>query len=69
VSIIDRERTDYSPVLPGERGNYNWPVRYDMTGGFLGITQIEGDTVKDRVLLSPKQVRELTAFIRKKSKR
>lgn len=66
MSIIDRERIDYSPTLPGERGNYDWPVRFDMGGtGYLGISQFE-DTdggTKDRVLLSPKQVKALLAFV------
>lgn len=59
-------RTYYSDKIDGERGNYGWPVRYDLTDGYVGITQTEGDVVKDRVLLSPKQVKELTRFIEQK---
>lgn len=55
-------RTIYSDQIAGARGNYNWPVRFDSTDGHLGITQTEGDKVKDRVLLSPKQVQELIKF-------
>jgi hypothetical protein len=55
-------RTYYSDKVKGARGNYNWLARYDLTDGYLGISQIEGDKVKDRVLLSPKQVKELIEF-------
>lgn len=57
----------YSKKVEGNRGNYNWPVRFDITGnGYLGITQFEGDTVKDHVLLSPKQVHKLMVFAKKR---
>jgi len=59
-------RTRYSNRIKGDRGNFDWPARFDWTtggGGYLGITQMDGDEVKDRVLLSPKQVEELAAFI------
>lgn len=55
--------TTYSNKIAGEKRNYDLPVRFDLTDGFLGITQFEGDVVKDRALLSPKQVRELVDFI------
>lgn len=62
------ERTHYSDEIPGARGNYNWPVTYDLTGGFLGITQKdENGKVKDRILLSPKQAQELTRFLARQS--
>lgn len=54
--------TVYGEKIKGARGNYNWPVRFDVTDGYLGVTQYDGDTVKDRVLLSPAQVRELLKF-------
>ncbi len=55
--------TKYSDKIDGDRGNYGWPVRFDKTGrGYLGITQFDGETVKDRVLLSPKQVKALITF-------
>lgn len=54
----------YSEEIPGTRGNFNWTTTFDLTDGYVGITQKEADgTVKDRVLLSPHQARELTAFI------
>lgn len=59
-------RTYYSERIKGERGNYNWPARFDLTNGFVGVTQFDGDEVKDRILLSPKQVRELNAFLGQK---
>lgn len=55
--------TRYSDEIKGERRNYDWPVRYDMTDGFLRIVQKDGDRVKDCILLSPKQVKELGAFV------
>lgn len=62
-------RTYYSDKIKGARGNYDWPVTYDLTDGYLGITQTEGDAVKDRVLLSPMQVKELTEFIERHQRR
>lgn len=56
--------TTYGDMIKGDRRNYNWASRFDLTeDGYLGITQFDGVTVKDRVLLSPKQVKELAAFI------
>lgn len=54
--------TVYSDRIKGAPRNYNWPVRLDITDGYLGITQFDGEKVKDRVLLSPAQVRELLKF-------
>jgi hypothetical protein len=61
-----RGDTTYSDEVPGARGNYGWPATFDLTDGYLGITQFEGDTVKDRVLLSPRQVAALVAFVSKR---
>ena len=58
----DPERTSYSKNIAGAKGNYDWSVKFDRTGGFIGITQLDGARVKDRVLLSPKQMSELMAF-------
>lgn len=57
--------TTYSDLVPGDRGNYDLPVCFDRTGKYIGITQLNGDTVSNRILLSPKQVRELLAFLGK----
>jgi hypothetical protein len=56
-----KDRTDFSDEIAGNEGNHDLPVRYDMTDGYLGISQ-----TGDRVLLSPKQVAELTRFIEQK---
>ena len=65
-----RGRTYYSEKIRGAQGNYGWAVGFDITDGYIGITQFDGETVKDRVLLSPAQARELVEFITgKKSSR
>jgi hypothetical protein len=56
-------RTTYSEKIKGDRGNFDWQVRFDLTDGFLGITQFDGEAVKDRVLLSPAQAKELVEFV------
>ena len=58
------EVTRYSVKIKGDRGNYYWAVRFDMTdGGYLGITQYdENGELKDRVLLSPKQFAAIRAL-------
>jgi hypothetical protein len=61
--------TTYSEKVKGARGNYGWLARFDLTDGYLGITQFEGEKVKDRVLLSPAQVQELLNFIGSKKTR
>lgn len=60
-------QTRYSEKIAGVRGNHNQSARYDLTGGYLGITQTDGEVVTDRVLLSPKQVEELAKFISRKA--
>lgn len=55
--------TTYSERIRGARGNYNWQARFDLTDSYLGITQFDGEAVKDRVLLSPAQVKELVNFV------
>lgn len=68
----DQERRmpiHYSEMIKGDRGNHECPARFDLTGGYLGITQIGDGQVKDRVLLSPNQVKELTDFIGRKGRR
>lgn len=61
--------TKYSDTIYGDRGNFEWPSRFDWTGGYLGITQTEDGAVKDRVLLSPEQVKELMDFVEKNKRR
>jgi hypothetical protein len=57
--------TEYSLKIEGMQGNYNYAVQFDITDGFLGIDQIKDDGEIDRVLLSPMQVKELIAFVRR----
>jgi hypothetical protein len=62
--MLASHETKYSNKIDGDKGNYQQQVRFDLTGlKYLGITQFDGETVKDRVLLSPKQVDELRAFL------
>ena len=62
-------RTRYSEDIKGDQGNFNWSACFDLTGGYLGISQSQGGELKDRVLLSPKQVEELVAFVQSKKAR
>lgn len=55
--------TRYSEKIAGDRGNHGRAARFDLTDGYLGVTQTEGCAVKDRVLLSPAQVKELLTFV------
>ncbi len=56
------DETRYSEAIKGDRGNYKWPVRFDINGrGYLGISQMN-----ERVLMCPAQVAELVAFIKAK---
>lgn len=59
--------TRYSDRIAGVPGNYGQSVRFDSTGGYLGISQEEtqlGDKiVLHRVLLSPWQVRALKKWL------
>jgi len=62
--IIAADETVYSDEVKGATGNYNWPARFDMTGGkFLGITQKHDDGTIEGVLLAPAQIRALKAFL------
>jgi hypothetical protein len=73
-NTYEMDETTYSDEIPGDAGNCAWPVRFDNTGpayhahepGYIGITQFdEHGKVKERVLLSPDQMRALIAFSRK----
>jgi len=61
--LSDNTTTRYSEKIKGDRGNFDWTARFDVTGGYLGITQWEGEVARDRVLLSPAQVQELLDFV------
>lgn len=58
--------TRYSEKIKGNRANHNFQSRFDLSDGYLGITQWDGASVTDRVLLSPEQVQELLDFVGKK---
>jgi hypothetical protein len=65
-----RGDTTYSDEVPGERMNYDWAVRFDKTDGFIGITQYdEHGKLKDRVLLSPDQLKALVVFARARQRK
>lgn len=57
---------DYSDKVKGDRGNFDQSVKFDKQDGYIGITQYEGDSVRDRVLLSPKQFEALRRFAKAK---
>jgi len=63
-NLVGREITDYSRLEKGDPQNHYLSVRFDVTDGYVGITQLEGDRVKSRVLLSPAQWQALTAFLK-----
>lgn len=58
-----RNATVYSDRVQGDKGNYDWPVIFDKTRGYVGIVQYD-DTGVQRVLLSPDQIKALVKFIK-----
>lgn len=67
-SLVGCGVTDYSRREKGEARNHHHAARYDVTDGFVGITQFDGDSATlsvatDRVLLSPSQFSALVAFV------
>ena len=65
MSVDTKGATTYSGVVNGDAQNHKLPVRFDVTDGYVGISQYDGTLVADRVLLSPKQVQALVQFMRK----
>lgn len=60
---LKADETVYSETWPGDCGNYDLPVRFDKNGGYVGIDQWSDSHKKlERVLLSPRQVKELIQF-------
>jgi hypothetical protein len=57
------EITTYSETHSGDKRNYYWSVRFDETGGYVGIQQTGDENT--RVILSPKQVEEFLKFLKK----
>lgn len=62
---IDNEDclTVYSDRVQGDVGNFDWTVRFDVTDGYVGISQW-GDSGCERILLSPAQMKALFEFVR-----
>ena len=58
------DTTRYSKPVPGDKGNYHWTAKFDMTDGYVGITQVEVGQTLARVLLSPRQMHALIDFWR-----
>ena len=67
MSKAAREGITYSAKICGARGNYHWPVSFDIDGGYVGINQYEYSSTGNfrRILLSPLQVKELIAFVKR----
>lgn len=59
--------TEYSKEVPGCKGNYGWTAQFDITDGFLRIVQKDGPDIKEAVLLSPRQVKAMLAFLEAQS--
>lgn len=59
--------TKYSEPVAGTPSNYNLRVRFDLTDGMLGISQMhegrDGPGSVDRVLLNKAQVDALLQFL------
>lgn len=53
---------EYSDKVQGDAQNFNQSVKFDKQEGYIGIIQYDGDAVRDRVLLSPKQLKALISF-------
>ena len=54
----------YSEKVKGDNENYNWAIKMDSDGGYLGVTQYRDDKDFERVLLCPSQVEALLKFVR-----
>jgi hypothetical protein len=63
----ERERiTQYGNKIPGDRGNYNWAVRADVTDGYVRIQQFDDEM--SVVLLTPKQWAAISKFVKETSR-
>ncbi len=62
--MSDKGRTRYSRTFKGCKANYKWPVSFDVTDGFLGISQKSFGGMTERILLSPSQYKALLQFMR-----
>ena len=62
--------TIYSRKFPGSRGNHRNACRFDLTNGFLGITETNPSEPEhcERVLLSPIQVKALLTWLKRRGR-
>jgi len=61
--------TRYSRVEIGDAANHGRHARFDYTGGYIGISDMNDKGFDgDRVLLTPKQFRALVKFVTAKGK-
>lgn len=58
--------TKYSDDVEGDDGNFNQVTKFDKTSGYLGITQRETHGTFQRVLLTPRQVKKMLIFLKRK---
>lgn len=65
MSVRNKGITHYSLKIEGAPCNYRWSVQFDITDGIVGIDQYVDGELKDRVLLTDMQVKELIAFVRR----
>jgi hypothetical protein len=63
--------TTYSEKIPGVAANYNWPVQFDTTDGFLRVSQYHADDQENKieiVLLCPSQIEAMLSFLKRANK-
>jgi hypothetical protein len=58
----------YSDTIPGSERNYDWPVRFEKSEGFVRIAQ-DADNGPETILLCPRQVKALVAFVAPRKRR
>ena len=68
----DQDFTVYHKWIPGDAGNYNYEISFDKTGrlrsknGYIGINLRDTERGRmERILLNPKQAKQLADFILK----
>lgn len=61
---VKSDTTYYSDDWIGDRGNYDWSVNADWCRGYIGVNQKKDDGTMERVLLSPRQTRELVEWLK-----
>ena len=61
---MKEDEIKYTDKLKGDKGNYGWVARFDLSNGYLGITEWLDDNKIERILLCPAQVEALQEFLR-----